>query len=137
MRILVTGDRFWVCRDLATDILRRLIERYGHDVVIVHSGGCGVDQSFEVACRDLGINVESHPVNHEWVRLGKMERPARNAKMVAAGADLCIAIHRDISASTGTKDCARQAIEAGIPTYVVESEKGRPERLRADDARLR
>jgi hypothetical protein len=137
MRVLITGDRFWACRDLATAILRRLIQRYGPDLVIVHGGGCGVDQSFDTACHELGIKVEAHPVNHEWVRHGNMERPLRNAAMVAAGADLCIAFHRDLAQSRGTKDCARQAIAAGIPTYLVDSEQARPQRLREDDARLR
>jgi hypothetical protein len=56
--------------------------------------------------------------------------------MVAAGADLCIAVHRFIFNSKGTRDCARQAIEAGIPTYLIDSEKAVPKRLRKDDPRL-
>jgi hypothetical protein len=36
MRIIVTGDRFWVCNPLAAAILERLIARYGSDIVIVH-----------------------------------------------------------------------------------------------------
>jgi hypothetical protein len=54
-----------------------------------------------------------------------------------AGADICIAVHRDIFASTGTKDCALEAIEAGIPTYLVDSVEARPRRLQAGDARLK
>jgi hypothetical protein len=56
--------------------------------------------------------------------------------MVAAGAEMCIAFHRAISASKGTKDCARQAIEAGIPTYLIDSEAAVPKRLLAHDPRL-
>jgi hypothetical protein len=29
MRILVTGDRFWACHQLAADVLQRLVARYG------------------------------------------------------------------------------------------------------------
>ena len=43
--------------------------------------------------------------------------PIRNAEMVALGAEMCLAFHRAIAASRGTKDCARRALAAGIPTY--------------------
>jgi hypothetical protein len=56
--------------------------------------------------------------------------------MVAAGAEMCIAFHRFQTGSTGTKDCARQAIEAGIPKYLIDSEAAEPRRLRAGDGRL-
>jgi len=36
----------------------------------------------------------------------------------------------------GTKDYCRQAIEAGIPTNLVDSDEAKPKRLRADDPRL-
>jgi hypothetical protein len=37
--------------------------------------------------------------------------------MLAVGAATCLAFHRAISTSNGTKDCARRAIATGIPTY--------------------
>jgi hypothetical protein len=40
-------------------------------------------------------------------------------------------------ASKGTKGCARRAIAASIPTYVIDSEAARPKRLRAGDAKLK
>lgn len=63
--------------------------------------------------------------------------PIRNAEMVADGVEMCLALHRAISASKGTKDCARRVIAAGIPTYLIDSEKAEPKRLRAGDVRLR
>jgi hypothetical protein len=39
--------------------------------------------------------------------------------MIAAGSDFCIAVHRFGFNSQGTKDCARRAAKAGIPTYLV------------------
>jgi hypothetical protein len=39
--------------------------------------------------------------------------------MVRAGADLCVALHRSISASKGTKDCVRKALAARISVYRV------------------
>ncbi len=120
MRILITGDRFWSCHQLAAEVIRRLVKRHGLDIVIVHGGATGVDESFATACKGLGIAAEAHPVTDEdrkW--LGKRAGPIRNAAMVRVGADLCIAVHRFILNSKGTKDCARQAIEAGILTYLI------------------
>lgn len=61
----------------------------------------------------------------------------RNQTMVDDGADLCIAVHRFLAKSKGTKDCARRAIAAGIPTYLVVSDAVAPERLTAGDPRLK
>jgi hypothetical protein len=95
MRIIITGDRFWACHKLAANILHRLVKRYGPDIVIVHGGATGVDESFETACKGLGIKAKAHPVSdEEWRRLGKRAGPLRNGRMVADGADLCIAVHR-------------------------------------------
>jgi hypothetical protein len=71
----------------------------------------------------------------EWERLGKKARPIRNGEMVRAGAGLCLAVHRFTFNSKGTKDYARLAVEAGIPTYLIDSEEAVPKRLRADDPR--
>jgi ABC-type sugar transport system substrate-binding protein len=51
--------------------------------------------------------------------------------MVAAGATLAIAVHRDLAGSRGTKDCVRRAIAAGIPVYLIDSEDVRPRRITA------
>jgi hypothetical protein len=55
---------------------------------------------------------------------------------VNAGADLCIALHRTLETSKGTKDCIRQALAAGIPTYLIEDNQGIPRRLQAGDKGL-
>jgi hypothetical protein len=72
----------------------------------------------------------------DWDRFGKRAGPIRNAEMVAAGAMLCLAFHRFLPGSKGTKDCARRALAAGIPTWLIDSDAGIPRRLRADDPRL-
>jgi hypothetical protein len=63
--------------------------------------------------------------------------PIRNAAMVAAGAKMCLAFHCAIGASKGTRDCARRAIAVGIQTYLIDSERAEPRRLRTGDVRLR
>jgi hypothetical protein len=82
MRIIVTGDRFWVCNRLAAGVLRRLIDRYAPHIIIVHGAATGVDQSFDTAAKGLGIPVEAHPA--AWDRPG----PVRNQEMVDAGASV-------------------------------------------------
>jgi hypothetical protein len=60
MRVIVTGDRHWNVPELAEDVINRLLARYGPDLVIVHGGAAGIDQSFAVACRELGVTAEAH-----------------------------------------------------------------------------
>jgi YspA, cpYpsA-related SLOG family len=134
MRILVTGDRHWRCDELAEQIFNCLLARYGPGLVIVHGGAPGVDNAFATACHELGIMAEPHVA--DWYRLGNIAGPARNREMVEAGADLCIALHRSIETSKGTKDCVRQALAAGIPIWLVEDEQAAPKRVQAGDWRL-
>ncbi len=137
MRILVTGDRNWACRELAKSVIERLIARYGRDLVIVHGAATGVDTAFSDAARDARLKVEPNEVTGvDWSYYGKRAGALRNAKMVQLGADLCIAVHRNLRASLGTTDCATRAIAAGIPSYIVESDDGAPVRLEANDSRL-
>jgi hypothetical protein len=134
MRILVTGDRDWICFDLAITIVRRLVKRYGADIVIVHGAWRGVDDSFRSACRWLGVKDEGHVP--DWARLGDAAGPKRNAEMVASKPDLCVAFHRSIETSKGTKDCVKQALAAGITVYLVEDSRGIPRRVQPGDERL-
>jgi acetylglutamate kinase len=137
MRILIAGDPTWHCRRLAVRIVQRLVQRYGPDIVIVHGGGCGVDESFNRACAALDVGAESHYVTDTLVRqYGRQEREHRNREMVEAGAELCVVLHRDIANGAGTKDLVRQALAAGIPVYLIESAAARPRRIVEEDARL-
>jgi hypothetical protein len=149
MRIIVNGDRAWYCPELADQIIGRLIYRYGPN--IVHGAATDIDRSFAEACQDTGIDQEAYQARWEdidhpdaVIRYDKKNRPfnskagpLRNQEMVDAGADLCIAFHRAISSSKGTKDCVRRAIAARIPTWLIDSEKAVPRRLAEGDARLK
>jgi hypothetical protein len=44
MRIVVTGDRMWACDELALTVVKRLIARYGREILIVHGGSPGVNR---------------------------------------------------------------------------------------------
>jgi hypothetical protein len=88
-----------------------------------------------VACRELGIQAEAHLAN--WKGLGNIAGPAPNREMVEAGADLCIALQLTIQTSNGTKDCVRQALAAGVPVWLIDSEEVLPTRLLEGDERLK
>ena len=87
-----------------------------------------------MACRKLGITAEAHLADRKG--LGNVAGPTRNREMVEAGAALCVALHRRIGASKGTKDCVRQALAAGIPVYLIEDNRRVPRRIEASDKRL-
>ena len=150
MRVIVTGSRSWYCPALAELVVGRLIARHGPDLVIIHGAAPGVDQAFSDAAEEMGVMVEPHPA--QWAEIHhpravvRRDRngipydsaagPRRNEAMVRMGAGLCLAVHRNIRSSKGTRDCARQAIAAAIPTWLIDSDEANPVRLRADDDRL-
>jgi hypothetical protein len=150
MRVIVTGDRGWHDRNLARQVLNRLLLQYGPELVIVHGGGDGIDRSFAEACFELRVKQEVHLAQWDDLRApgavighsgsgrpyNTNAEPVRNAEMVAAGAEMCLVFHRFLTGSRGTKDCVRRALEAGIPTYLIESEAAEQRRLRANDEQL-
>ena len=150
MRVIVTGDRNWHARKLARQVVNRLLLQYGPGLVIVHGGGDGIDRAFAEACFELRVKQAVHFVQWDDLRapgavIGHSRNgrpyntnaePVRNAEMVAAGAEMCFAFHRFLAGCSGTKDRVRRALEAGIPTYLIDSENAEPKRLRADDGRL-
>lgn len=118
-RAIVTGDLDWECRPIAREIVARL-KRYG-DVVLIHGHASGVDSSFAAEAGPAG--VVSHVFTADWDKLGNKAGPVRNEWMVRTGADLVIAVCRDISKSNRTRDCVCRALKAGIPVMVIESDE--------------
>lgn len=119
-RVLVTGDRHWDCPRLARDVLDLIAAKVG-EVTIVHGAARGVDKSFDTAARMVGFVVEPHPA--DWDKHGKAAGPRRNAEMCEAGADFCIAVHRDLNGSKGTKDMVRRCLADGIPVYLIATDE--------------
>jgi hypothetical protein len=135
MRIVVTGDMNWSCPDLAARILRRLVARYGRDIVIVHANESGVDASFATAAKLLGITAEARVIDRK--NTGFPTVGQRNRELLLGGADLCLAVHNRIASCPRTLDCVRQTLQDGIPTYGVENEHAIPRRIKRGDSRLR
>jgi hypothetical protein len=90
------------------------------------SGHCptGADDIAEAYAEALGWIVERHPA--QWRRPdGSVDKGAgfaRNAEMVALGADVCIAFIRN--KSRGASHTANLAHKAGIPLKVYRSNDG-------------
>ncbi len=123
-RILITGSRDWT--DVAT-IRRALVAAgRGADVhpqqtTVIHGGARGADIIADELAREFGCSVKVYEVTREdWSRYGKAAGHRRNAAMVAAGADVCLAF--PLGESRGTRGCMKLAAAAGIPVVVHEPE---------------
>lgn len=121
-RILVTGWRNWPRHDAhvihrALDTAVQLYVYPGEPITVVE-GACpygGADTYAREWATRRGHGVESHPASRDTA--GRLLGPERNAEMVAAGADVCVAFPGP--RSRGTYDCMRRAVAARIPTYQV------------------
>lgn len=123
-RVLVTGSRNW------TDVpfmLERLNEAYyaagDQPVVLVHGCAAGADTiahrwATSLQHQQVPVEIEMHRA--DWTTNGKRAGVIRNAEMVAAGADLCLAFIREHS--NGASHCARIAEKAGIETRIYRWE---------------
>jgi SLOG family YspA-like protein len=107
-RILITGSRTWTDNTVIRDALAPY---RSPGAVLVHGGARGADRIAAAIWRRWGLLVEAHPA--DW----SIERAAgviRNRRMVALGADVCLAFIREHS--RGATHCADTAENAGIPT---------------------
>jgi hypothetical protein len=118
-RVLVTGSRDWDDQEAVSDALFNVVADAPHRPVVVVHGACpsGADKiadGWVPHAVSLGadyVTVERHPA--DWAGHGTAAGPRRNAEMVAAGADVCLAFIR--GGSAGASHCARLAERAGVP----------------------
>lgn len=91
-RILVTGSRDWTDPDTIHSALARAWDdlRGNGDIVLVHGDARGADRIARDIWTGRGHTDEPHPANWESAA-GRGSGHARNAEMVALGADLCLA----------------------------------------------
>jgi hypothetical protein len=55
MSIVVIGDTAWDFYEMAARVVRRLVARYGPDIVIIHGNELGVDAAFAASAKGLGV----------------------------------------------------------------------------------
>lgn len=111
-RVLITASRTWTHARVIRDALA---EVWGDGQAVLVSGACpqGGDAICEMFWRRWGGRIERHPA--DWTTHGRPAGFRRNAAMVAAGADICLAfIH---AGSPGATHTAALAEAAGIPTH--------------------
>lgn len=117
-RLLVTGSRDFNDRDLMTEALKAAWIKLGRNdsTVLVHGAARGADTLAASVWQSKGLPVEPHPA--DWNTLSRRAGHVRNAEMVAAGADLCLAF--PVGESRGTRGCMGLVRAAGIELEVFE-----------------
>jgi len=117
-RLLVTGSRDWNDISRIEVELSAIVERWGVHTrpVLVEGGARGADAIARDWWENHGLPVETYQA--DWTALGKRAGMVRNTRMVASGADGCIAF--PIGESKGTRGCVKASTKAGIPVHVVE-----------------
>jgi hypothetical protein len=122
-RVLVTGSRDWDDYQTIADALDGIgadPAAFRSDTLVVVHGACpsGADAMASTWVRSYlpasagHVAEERHPA--DWEAHGKGAGFRRNAQMVAASADRCLAFIKD--GSRGASHCARLAEAAGILT---------------------
>lgn len=121
-RVLVTGSR-WTTDGDAVLVRAKLRLACGPALaegrpVVVVEGRCprgGVDLVAQRWSEETpGVTNEGHPAN--WSEYGRQAGMLRNAAMVCLGADVVLAFPSPDS--SGTWDCLKRAVRAGIPGRV-------------------
>jgi hypothetical protein len=112
--VIVTGWRDATTEDHGEIIERELfMVKMSHEQVTLRHGQCpygGVDLIAENTVRPWGWQIERDPAQ---IRNGKILGPARNRRMCAKGASLCLGFPGP--GSRGTWDCLKWAAHYGIP----------------------
>jgi SLOG family YspA-like protein len=110
-RILITGSREWTNAGYIAHMLA-IAAQFHPGAVLVHGDCRGADRIAARIWSRWGLPTEPHPA--DWARDGRAAGPIRNAAMVNAGADLCLAFL--LPGSRGAVHCAELAEQAGITT---------------------
>lgn len=130
-RILVTGSRDFTDQALACKALADAAAGVPRDTVVLVTGCArGADRIAELYAGAQDWGIERHRVTPEdWERDGWQAGHLRNARMVAAGADVCVALIMPCSKpgcrrpqphdSHGTADCMAKAKAAAIPVQEI------------------
>jgi len=124
LRILVTGSRRWTDFRTIYDALDLEYAAWlphrtpGELFIVVHGKAKGADTIAKEWAQTKGGYAREKGVAANWDLLGLFAGEERNARMVAEGANKCLAF--PIGIARGTRNCMRLAREAGIPVEVFK-----------------
>lgn len=110
-RVLVCGGRDFTDEQLVC--LTFAAFEIGPGDIIVHGDGDGTDMVCARIARELGTDVEAHPI--DWDAHGNAGSQIRNREMAESDVDLCLAFPGSQEASS----CLEAAKKAGVPVYQV------------------
>ena len=116
MRVLVTGSRDWP-KHVVLPVM--MLAAFKDCTIVVGDCPTGIDAMIRAARPDAEVHEA------DWDQHGKAAGPIRNQAMVDSGADVCLAFFNGTPRNrSGTADCRRRAIAAGVPTYSIERWQG-------------
>jgi hypothetical protein len=119
VKVIVTGSRKWSDAQRVFDALWDVYHEHGPYQLIHGACSTGADDLasywYRVGGQYVGCTELKFPAN--W-NMGKGAGPARNVRMVSAGADLVLAF--PLPEGTGTQHTMRLAEEADIPVKVIQ-----------------
>ena len=132
MRVITTGWRHWTGSVVNVNRLHVVLEQILNlaylggekEVQFIHGAAPGADEEVQkwwVESVQVNQGVALPPPLQfpaDWDRYGQAAGPLRNAAMVTAGADMCVAFMHPTS--RGTVDCRDKAKRARILTLQVD-----------------
>ena len=115
MKILITGSRFILDKDIIFKELDDIYRKYGIESII-HGGARGVDTIAGEWAKKNDILVQIFKAN--WNEYGNAAGPIRNIQMLDEKPDLVVAFPKGIS--RGTRHCIKHARKRNIHIEVIE-----------------
>ncbi|KQO98890.1 SLOG family protein [Leifsonia sp. Leaf264] len=124
VRVLITGSREIKQRStVAAAITQTWVDFGRQPLTVIHGNARGADKLAGQVARDNRgrATEEIHPAI--WQPEGpngptdKLAGFTRNQKMVDLGADICLAFLKEGERNSGTRDCIRRAMKAGINVF--------------------
>jgi hypothetical protein len=122
--VIVTGAREWHDSCPMRMVLGRCLEncsRMGLDMIL-HVGDCKTGIDFYARTWAAAMGVTVHEYIADWGKHKLASGPIRNSEMVDAGGDICFAFWDLKEKNSGTFDCFKKTIRAGIKTEVYGPE---------------
>ena len=114
--VLVCGDRKWKKHKVVARELKRLHDKR-NIVLIIQGGATGADEDAYDVGKMLGIQVVTFHAN--WEKFGRAAGPIRNSNQVRfITPDVCLAFHKNLKKSRGTKGmvsiCRKKKIKVKV-----------------------